>query len=93
MRPQPQQEVNYYYFSQPDTINNAGSKITPIGSGYDVGLFEKDSEKFNVKGITGAVCGAGMIVRKNFLKIGGFDEDFLHILKMLIIVGVLGFWL
>jgi len=64
-------------YDYPHLINHAGAKITPIGGGIDIGLYEQDEEKYNIKRAVGAVCGAAMLVRKNlFLKVGGFDEDY-----------------
>ncbi len=62
---------------QPNLLHNAGSKITPIGSGFDIGFREENSQQYNFKKEVGAVCGGSMLVPKDvFLKIGGFDEDF-----------------
>lgn len=64
-------------YDNPDLINHAGAKITPIGGAVDTGLYDLDRKKYNIKRLVGTVCGAAMLVRKNlFLKIGGFDEDF-----------------
>jgi len=64
-------------YSDRGRLNHAGAKFTPIGAGYDVGLYEKDSEEYDRGGYVGAVCGAAMIVRRNaFIRIGGFDRDF-----------------
>jgi GT2 family glycosyltransferase len=64
-------------YDNPQLLNHAGAKITPIGGGFDIGLYDEDCEKYNVKKYVGAACGAAMLVRKDFfLKIKGFDEDF-----------------
>jgi GT2 family glycosyltransferase len=51
---------------RPDFLHNAGAKITPIGSGFDIGFGEKDSKQYNVKKEVGAVCGGSMLVPKKF---------------------------
>ena len=64
-------------YDNPQLLNHAGAKITSIGGGFDIGLYDEDCERFNVKKYVGAACGAAMLVRKDlFLKIRGFDEDF-----------------
>jgi len=64
-------------YDNPHLIHHAGAKITPIGGGVDIGLYDLDGKKYNIKRLVGAVCGAAMLVRKDlFLKVGGFDEDF-----------------
>jgi len=64
-------------YNKPHVLHHAGAKITPIGGGIDIGLYEPDGKKYNVKKLVGAVCGASMLVRKDlFLKVGGFDEDY-----------------
>ena len=58
-------------------LSHAGTKFSPIGGGFNIGLYKKDKEIYNVKKQVGAVCGASMLVRRNlFIRIGGFDEDF-----------------
>jgi len=58
-------------------VNHAGGKLTPLGGGFDIGLFEKDSELYSRMRYVGCVCGAAMLIRtKVFLIIGGFDSDF-----------------
>ena len=58
-------------------LNHAGGKFTPIGGGYDIGLYRNDAEEYNRGGYVGCVCGAAMIVRTDaFVRIGGFDRDF-----------------
>jgi len=58
-------------------LNHAGGRFTLIGAGYDLGLYEKDSEGYDRGGYVGCVCGAAMIVRRDaFTSIGGFDRDF-----------------
>ena len=65
------------FYDRPNILQHAGAKITPIGGGFDMGLYAQDCERFNVKKYVGAACGAAMLVRKDlFLKIRGFDEDF-----------------
>jgi GT2 family glycosyltransferase len=64
-------------YDNPQLLNHAGARITPIGGGFDIGLYQKDCKTHDAKKEVGAVCGAAMLVRKNlFVKIGGFDEDF-----------------
>jgi GT2 family glycosyltransferase len=64
-------------YGNPALLNHAGTKITQIGGGFSIGAYEKDTLKYNVKKIVGAVCGGAMIVRKySFLENGCFDEDF-----------------
>jgi GT2 family glycosyltransferase len=56
---------------------SAGQRITPVGIGYEVGLGEPDGPDFNHQQDFAAVCGAGIMVRKNlFEKLGGFDESY-----------------
>lgn len=58
-------------------LNHAGAKITSIGGGYDIGLFDKDQKKYDKRYPVGAVCGASMMIKRDiFVKIGGFDEAF-----------------
>ncbi len=65
------------FFDRPEKINSAGSNITFIGGGYDIGFLDDDSEKYNISGSRGFVCAAAMIVRRDeFLSSGGFDEDY-----------------
>jgi GT2 family glycosyltransferase len=64
------------YFS-PELLHNAGSKISPVNGGFDIGLFEQDDGSFDLTRYVGALCGASMLVRKDlFMRIGGFDEDY-----------------
>ncbi|MEM2971945.1 MAG: glycosyltransferase family 2 protein [Candidatus Bathyarchaeia archaeon] len=64
-------------YDNPQLLNHAGAKITPAGGGFDIGLYQRNHEKYDKKREVGAVCGAAMLVRKNlFMKIGGFDENF-----------------
>jgi len=64
-------------YDSPQLLNHAGAKITPIGGGFDIGLYRRDEKEYNIKKQVGAVCGAAMLVKKDlFIKIGGFDEDF-----------------
>lgn len=62
-------------FEDRSKINHAGSKITPIGGGLDIGIFMEDKEQFNHEYFSAAACGAAMLVKSEvFRKIGGFDE-------------------
>jgi hypothetical protein len=64
-------------YDNPELLNQAGAKITPLGGGFDIDLYQKDCGRHEVKTEVGALCGAAMLVRKNlFMKIGGFDEEF-----------------
>ena len=64
-------------YDNPQLLNHAGAKITPIGGGFDIGLYRQDASEYNIKKPVGAVCGAAMLVKKDvFLEMGGFDDDF-----------------
>jgi GT2 family glycosyltransferase len=68
-------KLRLYY--SPTLLHNAGTKISPVNGGFDIGLFEKDGEQFSIRTYVGATCGASMLVRRDvFLKIGGFDETY-----------------
>lgn len=58
-------------------LNHAGGKLTPLGGGFDIGLFEEDSELYSHMRYVGCVCGAAMLIKRDaFLRIGGFDPHF-----------------
>ena len=64
-------------YDRPGCINSAGQRITPVGIGYEVGLGERDRPEFNQSKDYAAVCGAGMMVRKEiFEQLGGFDDSY-----------------
>jgi len=68
-------KLKLYY--SPSLLHNAGAKLSSVNGGFDIGLFEKDGEQFNIRRYVGATCGASMLVRRDlFLKIGGFDETY-----------------
>lgn len=57
-------------------VNHAGGKLTPLGGGFDIGLFEEDSELYSRMRYVGCVCGAAMLIRRKvFIMTGGFDPD------------------
>lgn len=58
-------------------IQNAGSGINENYDGYDIGMGEEDSEKYNKEYEINNGCGASIIMLKeDFEKAGMFDEDF-----------------
>ncbi len=58
-------------------IQNAGSGINENYDGYDIGFCEEDIGQFEEIREIGNACGAAMIMnRKDFIKVGGFDEKF-----------------
>ncbi|CAI3704900.1 Glycosyltransferase family 2 protein [Clostridium neonatale] len=58
-------------------IQNAGSGINENYDGYDIGMSEEDSEKYNEEYEINNGCGASIIMLKeDFEKVGMFDEDF-----------------
>lgn len=58
-------------------IQNAGSGINKNFDGYDIGFCEKDSEKYTESYELSNGCGAAiMLLREDFMKCGGFDEQF-----------------
>ena len=58
-------------------IQNAGSGINKNFDGYDIGFCEKDSEKYTESYELSNGCGAAiMLLREDFIKCGGFDEQF-----------------
>jgi len=64
-------------YDQRNVINHAGGKITIIGAGIDIGLFEEDKNITSSPIETGFTCGGAMCVRRDlFLKLGGFDPDY-----------------
>jgi GT2 family glycosyltransferase len=63
-------------YDNPKLLNHAGAKITPIGGGFDIGLFEVAGGSVEKK-LVGAICGGAMLVRRDlFLEVGGFDDSF-----------------
>lgn len=65
------------YFYENNVINHAGSAITLLGNGYDIGFGQKDSTSFNEKKFVGSTCGGSMMIRKNvFNLLGGFDPNY-----------------
>lgn len=64
-------------YNTPWKLNSAGANIVFNGGGYDIGLLDKDVERYNIQGPRGAVCAASMMVRKDvFLSLGGFDPRY-----------------
>lgn len=70
----PADKVKKYKYS---IIQNAGSGINGKGEGFDIGMGEPDSPKYDVpKKLTNG-CGASIIMRKmDFEAVGGFDDKF-----------------
>jgi GT2 family glycosyltransferase len=57
-------------------LNQAGGKITLLGSGVDIGLHKSDRGPYEITPV-GYVSGAGLMVpRQLFEQLGGFDEDY-----------------
>ncbi len=66
--------LNFY---QRDMIDSAGDWIDVVGHASNIGLGEKDGEKFNKSGFVFLVTGGGgLFKREVFNKVGFFDEDY-----------------
>ena len=64
------------FYRSPDTVNYAGGKITPIGSGYEISFGCKDTTEANPKHV-GYASGASMIMRRSlFQELEGFDKSY-----------------
>lgn len=64
-------------YGHPDVLQFDGGKISPIGSGFELGRFDSVCNGNSVNKYVGYVSGGSMVVRKSFfLGIGGFDEDY-----------------
>jgi GT2 family glycosyltransferase len=60
-----------------DLINNAGSVISDNGFGGDRGFLEPDAGQYDEPADVAAWCGAGVLLRTEFLAdVGRFDERF-----------------
>lgn len=64
------------FYDKPQIINSAGTKITPIGAGFDIG-FGESSKKYNYNQYNCSASGCAMIIKREaFNKIGGFDSAY-----------------
>jgi GT2 family glycosyltransferase len=76
------------FYSERDRVNHAGGSLLPLGGGIDIDYLEPDRGEPATPRFVGYACGASMAVKRSvFLELGGFDEDFLSILKIRISVG------
>ena len=65
------------YWTQPDFINSAGGKLTFLGSGMQLGNYEKNLNYIDLEKYVGMAQGCAMLVRRAlFLKVGGFDNNY-----------------
>jgi hypothetical protein len=65
-------------WSNPQIIDSAGGKLTIMGGGYNIGLLERDSAEFNTEKYIGAAVASSVLVKRElFLKVGGFDSNFI----------------
>ncbi len=65
------------YWEYPEFINSAGGSLTFLGSGMQLGNYEKLAEYKDKERYVGMAQGCAMLVRRNiFLKIGGFDNNY-----------------
>lgn len=66
--------LNFYH---PKFIDGVGILINEVGQARSIGYNEKDKGRYQKEMyIFGATAGASLFKRKEFLKIGGFDENF-----------------
>lgn len=65
-------------FDNPERIASLGGRITPIGTGYDIGLNTRDDRRANeAPAVVGAVGSGAMLIEKSvFQALGGFDPDY-----------------
>lgn len=65
------------FYDNPLIINTIGGFITPIGGGFDIGLFEEDVGNYDEVDYVGSPAGCSMLIKKSlFKKLGGFDKDY-----------------
>lgn len=58
-------------------IDHAGGLLTIIGSGRDLGKWEKDSEQYEEVREVGFGSGCSLLLRRRaYLEVGGFDPDY-----------------
>jgi GT2 family glycosyltransferase len=66
-----------FLLDEPNILNHAGGALSIIGAGIDIGMGHIDAPMFNQLKEVGYVCGAAMIIRRDyFIELGGFDEDY-----------------
>ncbi|MFQ3574236.1 MAG: glycosyltransferase, partial [Thermodesulfovibrionales bacterium] len=66
-----------FLMKHPSVINNAGGGMNCLGFGYDLGLYQPDSERFSQPTEVLFPSGAACLIRKDvYLKVGGFDKTF-----------------
>ncbi|RJQ25094.1 glycosyltransferase family 2 protein [Candidatus Parcubacteria bacterium] len=64
-------------FYEPEKIDSAGDYIDAVGHANNIGLGEKDGQKYNKAGNVFLVTGGGGLFKKAvFEKVGFFDEDY-----------------
>lgn len=65
-------------FDNPERVASLGGRITPIGTGYDIGLNTRDDRRANeAPTVVGAVGSGAMLIEKSvFQALGGFDPDY-----------------
>jgi hypothetical protein len=60
-----------------DMIQNAGSAINKNYDGYDIGFWEEDGGQYEDLIERESACGAAMCMsKKDFIEVGGFDDNF-----------------
>lgn len=66
--------LNFY---NRNIIDSAGDAVDAVGHSYNIGLGEKDEERFNKEGEVFLVTAGGSLYKKEvFEKVGLFDEDY-----------------
>lgn len=66
--------LNFY---KRNILDSAGDAVDVVGHSYNIGLGEKDGEKFNKEGYSFLVTAGGSLFKREvFKKIGYFDEDY-----------------
>lgn len=66
--------LNFY---KREMVDSAGDYIDVVGHANNIGLGERDGEKFNIPGyVFLATGGGGLFKREVFEKVGLFDEDY-----------------